>query len=335
MPKISIWEFFELDNEGCSYSSVSPQTLKKMAWRGDSILSWIVSTRIWEFEDSSSTIGELTNKKNKYVCNFALEKFLKDKTDILDYFPLEKDKPSTHSFGTMFEYLLYLCYNKDTEKAQLIVEQLIDFIDENEDDSVDYHEDKNFGVVSDDDDVQSTDSFELYANHIRKIGEEKPKKKMQYRLVMQRVMALNVKRAEENPYCNFDFTKDTKITLVHSNASEIEKVTWRSRKHNNKISSFWKCCGLRADYGLYDRSSLQCGLNTWDDDKVDWIHTGSMTISCSRRVGGGRSPTGGSDDHMGLSRWPTWSCCRRLSFEEGCKNPKEIENSVNRRFQWR
>ena len=91
---------------------------------------------------------------------------------------------------------------------------------------------------------------------------------------------------------------------------EILNVSWKSRKHSY-IEKFYSCCGIVAnDY--IDIFKVQCPRTKWISPYS--AHPGNIISYSRRSSGGGRQ----SSSNIPYCGYAYWTCCSKLSTEEGC-----------------
>ena len=102
-----------------------------------------------------------------------------------------------------------------------------------------------------------------------------------------------------------------------SHGDTVQPVKWISRRGNWYTNEFFVCCGspckrIGLDY------KYTCCRTHWKNPSS--FHAGVMRVYSSKSKGGGRGPTGGSNDHVPHGATPTWSCCGQTASAEGCRD---------------
>eukprot|EP01040_Poterioochromonas_malhamensis_P014454 gene14454-15999_t len=292
---MQVLEVFQVGHlyENFSQCLINSEEQKKKALIGDAlILLYFRRTFLKAYPDES--IGFISEMTKIFIENDSMKLFL------LSLAPEESRlfEMSSHSVGTVFEALLNdstspnsvlkLYFRLITKELnpELLVREMM----------------RNTSEPA----ATVTESADFKKNIAEAFRSYKPKPKPKFHPAIMKPETLSL--------ANYLHDNSKVETLQHKPNSVIQ-ISWRSRKGYIYNDEFYTCCGANSSStAIAFREG--CLRNTWKNRNS--VHTGSLKIDSSSKVGGGYGPTGSSLDHLPRCKSATWTCCYRDSLAEGC-----------------
>ncbi len=270
---------------------INSERQKKKALLGDAMILLHFRKLFLETYPTES-IGFISEMTKIFIENKSMKLFL------LSLAPEEFQlyQMSAHSVGTVFEALL-----SDSSDPTSALSIYFEFITEelNPETLV-----RNVSQNTSECAATVTESPDFVRNIEKAILHYKPKPKFHPSITRSQALAL----------ANYLYDNSDVETLPHKPDSVIQ-ISWRSRNKHTYNEEFYSCCGANcSEIAIAYRKN--CLRNTWKNRNS--VHTGSLMIDYSSKMGGGYGPTGGSFDHLPRCKSAKWTCCRRDSLEEGC-----------------
>lgn len=315
---VSLSEFFCVELEPHELKLCLDYTsseCKLAAWYGDALLAMYVSKRIFRRHDhcKPEDIGSMSRKKAHYVSNATMKEFLLGHTDAVSRLS-DAGSMSVHSFGTVFEALLELCYRKSgNDTTKKCVDKYCRWVDLNTvipstsigisycDFETGYsgsaslpstescipktHEQINASLVED---------FHCWLNEVEV-------KKMDAARLKSAMLAVSKSKKK-------DVTRPGQLKSTGAFGhiyEEMATAAWRSNSKKWYEDKYYRCCGVRE--GVHT-----CLRPLWIDATNTCCHTGGLDIPDKKA----EYQHGASQ--YGKGKTPVWTCCGLTAVAPGC-----------------
>ena len=321
-----ISKYFGIDEEVIEdiIDNLSTQKIIKQAFFGDSLLN-IYATMFLEAKYPDKNVYAWSIMRSILVCN----KTLACMCNSLFYKDIKNTQHlNDHSKGTIFEAVIQRSWESDSDRIYKKLKMLFEFI-LNSDQVIREITLNVNNLIEESKPLKRLDIDPLFKdngglnNAINKIYEnlEQDRKNHlilgKYKFLRQaeaeKILLLFSQKANDKVQIRVKETNINPAQLVHTGI--FEEVSWTSRKGNSYSTKLYSCCGKSCLY--YNSLNSICPRSKWKNPLS--YHPGSLSVSSSRKSGGGIGPQGGCQDHIPHCKTSHWSCCRKINDEEGCK----------------
>lgn len=289
------------------------QDAKRLAFFGDSLLQFECITYLRD-KYCSAPLGELSLRKIALVRNTTLESLF-DGVFSADLAGAASQGWASHKKGTVVEAAIQLSYERNGESARKLVREMLEWVD---------------GRI----DAQAAASPQAWSDGAAavdaeadldpdSVGSDPRRAPPSSALVpvarpdQEFLLALasdlrRIQPSPERPRAAADRPSEAPRRApagLGGHDHETIPVTWTSGSGATYVSEFYRCCGKQVGF-----TSPQCPRPM----PYTRRHSGTLALYSSRRSPGGKAPSGTSLDHLPICNQPSWTCCGKLSDEEGC-----------------